>query len=91
MFEANEGLNSRLLVISSEAENECFTREVLSLVVSLVRQREVSQHVLDLPLGLGLRATFQQRVEEDVLLHRQTVTASTEKGAHAEGEASPKL
>lgn len=51
------------LVIFLKTENECFTREVLSLVVSLVRQREVSQHVLDLLLGLRLRATFQQWVE----------------------------
>lgn len=49
-----------LLVIALKAENECVTREVLSLVVSLVRQREVHQHVLHLPLGLRLRATFQQ-------------------------------
>lgn len=49
-----------LLVIALKAKNECFTREVLSLVVSFVWKREVSQHVLHLPLGLCLRATFQQ-------------------------------
>lgn len=49
-----------LLVIALKAENQCFTREVLSLVVSLVWKRKVSQHVLHLLLGLRLRATFQQ-------------------------------
>lgn len=63
-------LGSALLVI------ERLTGEVLSLVVPLVRQREVGQHVLHLPLGLRLRATFQQRVEQDVLLHREAATAS---------------
>lgn len=63
MYKSNEGRISRPFAVSLKTEEECLTREVLGLVVSLVRQREVSQHVLDLPLGLRLRAPFQQRVE----------------------------
>lgn len=51
-----------------------FTGEVLSLVVSLMRQAKVHQHVLHLLLSLRLRPTLQQRVEQDVLLHCETAT-----------------
>lgn len=83
----------RLAQNTPQDKDESLTGEVLGLVVPLVRQREVGQHVLHLPLRLRLRAAFQQRVEEDVLLHRQADNNRWKLGkwcflAHLDGDAS---
>lgn len=59
----------------SSAQNKWLTRKVLGLVIPLVRQPEVHQHVLHLQLRLSLAATFQECVEQNVLFHCEAATS----------------